>query len=80
MALREIDVVPAVEQLIAADGIDGEGEAAIAAGDGLLLQIDCDRRFGISRNKGAEFADVGFRQDGRQKAVLDGVLRKDVAE
>ena len=50
VTVGQVDVVPAVEQLIAADRIDAEGEAPVAARDRLLLEIDPDGHVGIGRN------------------------------
>ncbi len=44
IALGQRDVVPAVEQPHLAHRIDGEVVGAVAADDGLLLQIDRDRQ------------------------------------
>src|ERR1019366_6991410 len=80
MAFRHIDVVPAVEQLIAAHRIDSERKAAVAARDCLLLKIDGDRQFRIGSNRGAELDYIRFGKNGGQESVLDGVLCEDVAE
>ena len=80
VALRQVDVVPAVEQLIAAHRIDAEREGAIAACDRLPLEVDYDGQFRLGGDGGAEFEHVGFGEDGGEQAVLDRILREDVAE
>ena len=80
VAVGHVDIVPAVEQLIAADRVDAESEAPVAARDCLFFEIDGDRHVRIGRDRGAELSHIGFRQHGRQQSILDGVLREDIAE
>src|SRR5581483_6979214 len=72
--IGQIDVVPAVEQLIAADGVDGEFESSLATDDCLPLKVDGDRMLRVIA--GQQFVEVGFRHRCEQEPVLDGVLRE----
>src|SRR6516165_9246453 len=80
VAVGQVDIVPAVEQLVAADRIDAESETAVATRDCLLFEIDGDGHVRIGGNRSAELDYIGFRQRWRQQPVLDRVLREDVAE
>src|SRR5215831_2157249 len=80
IAFRERDVVPALEQALAAHRIDGEGVAAIAADDGLLLEIDGDGKFWRAGERGHELGGIGVGDDGGEEPVLHGVAGEDVAE
>src|SRR3974390_494943 len=80
IAFGQIDVIPAVEQLIAADRIDRERNAHLCAADRLLLEINYYLLLWIGGHQGRELGNIVFGQDCRQQTVLDGILRKDVAE
>ena len=80
IATGQIDIVPAVEQLTAADGIDAKGLDTIAARDRLRDEIDRDRQFRIAGDGRCEFGDLVFGKDRRQQSILHRILRKYVAE
>src|SRR6266446_3005743 len=81
VAQRQLDVVPAVEQALLAEGVDFEFEAAaVGATDFLLLEIDADDGIGAAFRVVHQFVDIGLRQHDRQNAVLEAVVVEDVGE
>src|SRR3974377_1645866 len=80
IAFGQIDVIPAVEQLIAADRIDRERNAHLCPADRLLLEINHYLLLWIGGHQGRELGNIVFGQDCRQKTVLDALLRKDCAK
>src|SRR5579859_5362586 len=80
IAFSQVDIVPAIEELVAADRIDREAIGAVAANDRLLLQIDSHVAPRIGSDRGRKLRGVMFRHHRGKQSVLDGILRKDVAE
>jgi hypothetical protein len=80
VAFRQINIVPAVDQLIAADRIDGKWVDTIAARNRLPFEIDAHGLVGIGGDCRRELGGVGFGQDRRQQPILDRVLREDVTK
>lgn len=80
VAFRQVNIIPAVQQLIAAYGVDRERAAQVAATDGLLLQVDADRLLRIGGQHGGNLGNLLLGHDRSQQTVLDRVLRKDIAE
>src|SRR5579875_2992574 len=76
VAFSQIDVIPTVEKLIAADGIDGKRAGPGPADDRLLLEIDRDGLFGVAMNRRAQLGNVAFRSNRSKQPILDGVLGK----
>src|SRR5262245_28742469 len=80
VALGQRDVIPTVEQARAADRIDGEAEALIAALDRLPLEIDAHGPAWRLAEQAYERRCFVVRDDRGQQSVLHRVARKDVAE
>src|SRR5579883_191228 len=57
-AFRQVDIVPAVQQLVAADRIDRERINPITAGDRLQREIDGDLSVGLLRYRGRQLCRV----------------------
>src|SRR5262249_25840143 len=80
VALGQRDIIPTVEQAPAADRIDGEAEALIAALDRLLLEIDAHGPAWRLAEQAYERRRFIVRDDRGQQSVLHRVAGKDVAE
>src|SRR5262249_40402832 len=80
VALGQRDIIPTVEQARAADRIDGEAEALIAALDRLPLEIDAHGPAWLLAEQAYERRRLIVRDDRGQQSVLHRVARKDVAE
>src|SRR5215467_2236620 len=76
----EINIIPAIDKLVTADGVNIECVGPIAADDNLLNQVYEDRPLWIAGDHRRNFGNVALGNDGRQQTVLDGVLCKDVTE
>src|SRR4029079_13299018 len=79
-ALGQVDVVPAIEQLIAADRVDREREGYAGTADGLPFEVDGDLLRRRLAYHGGQLLDVRLRGDRGEQPVLHGILRKDIAE
>src|SRR5580704_10839379 len=77
---REIDVVPSIEELDLADGINREGRNPVSSGDGLGEKIDPNLAVPGEGLRGQERLDVRFGDRRRQKAVLHRVRCKNITE
>ena len=77
---RDVDIVPAVEQLLAPDRIDRETGRTVAPGHGLGREIDGHGQIGCRGERRQQILDILLGEDGRQDAVLDRVGGEDVAE
>ena len=80
VALGEVDIVPSIQKLVAADRIDFKGISSIAANNGSSVQIDRDRPLRIGRHRRCHIGDIGIGNDGRHQSVLDRILCEDIAE
>src|SRR5262249_60209627 len=80
VALGQRDVIPTNEQARAADRIDGEAEALIAALDRLPLEIDAHGLAWLLAEQAYERRRFIVRDDRGQQSVLHRVAGKDVAE
>src|SRR6185503_4017905 len=80
IALGQVDVVPAIEQLIAADRVDREREGYAGTADGLPFEVDGDLLRRRLAYHGGQLLDVRLRGDRGEQPVLHGILRKDIAE
>ena len=80
IAVGQRDVIPAVQQARAADGINGEEEGSIAALDGLLLEIEGQWLARLLAEHGHERGRLVVGDDRGQQSVLDRIACEDVAE
>ena len=78
--IRQVDIVPAVQQLITADRVNRKRTAPVGAADRLPLQVDVHFLRRIGRDGSREFGNLCFGNNGRQQSILDRVLREDIAE
>src|SRR5215218_436235 len=79
VAEREIEIVPAVQELHPPDRVDLERDDVVAGADALGFEVDRDL-LGAVLEGGDQLVGRSFRHPGRQEAVVDRVRREDVAE
>ena len=78
---RQADIVKAVQQTMALEGIDLEIDAsAIRAADFLIFQIDRQNRIGTTRRIVQQFFEIFRADNDGQNAVFETVILEDIVK
>src|SRR4029079_15542647 len=80
ITVRQVDIVPTVQQLVAADRINHERTVPGTTADCLPLQINIDRLCGIGGDCCRELGNLCLRNNRRQQSVFYRVLRENISE